>query len=282
MVGLRQGIQLYLDGTTDLSQRPRVTLSPGTEPAITRPSSVVSYCHQALVPALSWREPTDTESIMLWTKQIPTIPGTWIRVLRIPDTILAPFERMDINRITQKEDLAFFTDSLLYKQACMSVSDYLSSFLLSDQGFVVGGISANYPGLVTTTFHPIDNCFIGLHLDSWDNMPLDSRDKSTNRICINLTSEDRYFLFLNIGLREMAGMITAHSGQENREQRPGTAMGQEFMKRYPSYPVVRLRIAAKEAYIAPTENIVHDGCTLDRASIDLCLTMRGHFGAVQR
>jgi hypothetical protein len=53
------------------------------------------------------------------------------------------------------------------------------------------------------------------------------------------------------------------------------------MKYYPEYPVVKLRIAPREAYIAPTENMIHDGCTVDKNRPDLKLMFLGHFGICQ-
>ena len=36
----------------------------------------------------------------------------------------------------------------------------------------------------------------------------------------------------------------------------GLRLGEEFMRQQPNYPVVKLRVAPGEAYIAPTENII--------------------------
>ena len=47
------------------------------------------------------------------------------------------------------------------------------------------------------------------------------------------------------------------------------------MRAFPDYPVVRLTIRPGEAYIAPTENLIHDGSTLGMTSPDLALHMIG-------
>jgi hypothetical protein len=50
------------------------------------------------------------------------------------------------------------------------------------------------------------------------------------------------------------------------------------MQLYPTYPVVRLRIGPGEGYIAPTENVIHDGSTIGMTKWDLYLTMLDYFG----
>ncbi len=49
------------------------------------------------------------------------------------------------------------------------------------------------------------------------------------------------------------------------------------MKRYPDYPVIKVRVAPGEAYIAPTENMIHDGSTVGKQYPDIHLTLFGYF-----
>ena len=64
--------------------------------------------------------------------------------------------------------------------------------------------------------------------------------------------------------------------ETDKSNTPGTLV-LNFMRCFPDYPVIRLRIAPNEAYIAPTENIIHDGSTLGKMYFDICLTIRGKF-----
>jgi hypothetical protein len=56
-----------------------------------------------------------------------------------------------------------------------------------------------------------------------------------------------------------------------------SAIARDFMRAFPSYPAVRLRIRPGEAYIAPTENIAHDGSTIGMDAMDITLTVIGRF-----
>ena len=41
-------------------------------------------------------------------------------------------------------------------------------------------------------------------------------------------------------------------------------------------PIIRCRLAPGEAYVAPTENLVHDGSSVGQSDIDEQFTIRGH------
>jgi hypothetical protein len=51
-----------------------------------------------------------------------------------------------------------------------------------------------------------------------------------------------------------------------------------FLAQNPDYPVTRVRVDPGEAYIAPTENIIHDGSSLGQRFSDVHVTIRGYFG----
>jgi hypothetical protein len=49
------------------------------------------------------------------------------------------------------------------------------------------------------------------------------------------------------------------------------------MTQNPDYPVVKIKIAPLCAYIAPTENIIHDGYNPHSESLDVTGTFFGQF-----
>jgi hypothetical protein len=54
-------------------------------------------------------------------------------------------------------------------------------------------------------------------------------------------------------------------------------VGPAFMSRFPGYPIVRVRIGPGEAYIAPTDNVIHDASTIGSEGLSITLTLRGWF-----
>ena len=55
-----------------------------------------------------------------------------------------------------------------------------------------------------------------------------------------------------------------------------TVLARQFMEQFPDVPVIRCRLAPGEAYVAPTENLVHDGSSVGQSDIDEQFTIRGH------
>ena len=50
-----------------------------------------------------------------------------------------------------------------------------------------------------------------------------------------------------------------------------------FTREYPDYPLIIVKIKYGEAYLAPTEHIIHDGYSIGKHSLDLFLTYLGYF-----
>ena len=51
----------------------------------------------------------------------------------------------------------------------------------------------------------------------------------------------------------------------------------QFALSFPEYPVLRIKINPYEAYIAPTEFIIHDGSNINTKYPDINLVVRGYF-----
>jgi hypothetical protein len=133
------------------------------------------------------------------------------------------------------------------------------------------GFACYPPGFHTVTFDAAAERFIGLHIDDLDRQPIHTRENSTTRLCINLGECSRYLLFMNLSARSMARMLQDDAAMAMR----ATPLIHAFMRKFPDYPVARLAIRPGEAYLAPTENLIHDGSTLGMARQDLQVTVRG-------
>lgn len=113
---------------------------------------------------------------------------------------------------------------------------------------------------------------IGLHLDSWDRQPLTMRDECRNRICLNLGEGERHFIFLNKTVIELLRELELKSNKIG-----GTQLGRMFLMNNSSYPITKITVKPGEAYIAPTENIIHDGSNTNNSKPDITFTMLGNF-----
>jgi hypothetical protein len=138
------------------------------------------------------------------------------------------------------------------------------------------GPSRNPANLKTVTINHDIGRYNGLHVDNWDDSDLDSRHLATNRICVNIGQDDRYFLFLPLLLMDIASALAEEMGPDWEAPGRYTVVGRQFMERFPNVPVVRCRLAPGEAYVAPTENLVHDGSSVGQSDLDEQFTIRGH------
>ena len=136
--------------------------------------------------------------------------------------------------------------------------------------------AGNPANLKTVTYNQDTRQYNGLHVDNWDQLDLKSRHLATNRICVNIGQNDRYFLFLPFSLTDIARVLSDEMGSDWELPGRPTVIGRQFMEKYPEIPIVRCRLRPGEAYIAPTENLVHDGSSVGQGDIDRQFTIRGH------
>jgi hypothetical protein len=102
------------------------------------------------------------------------------------------------------------------------------------------------------------------------------RSLSKNRVCINIGTEDRFFLFVNLPLHAVFKFAEGSTYSASPKSL-AIDVCKMFMLKFPLYPVVKLKVSPGEAYLAPTENIIHDGCTVGQKIFDLHFTFLGRF-----
>lgn len=267
---IRRGVVLFLGGVDDCADR--VQLSSGTvAAAVAAPGTL--YKEGARVPRPAWRSLTVADREVLIAESCPRLHGSAMSVIRLPPELLDPFRSLRLAAaehrskdillpIARGEDCSLATDAIV---------DYLQKKFdrstPEDDCALKGGIEVHRPMLQTITADPATNALIGLHVDNFYDFAVSRRELSPNRVCVNLGSDDRFFLFLNIPLGRLCKLMNNESSGEK-----------EFMATFPSYPVVRVRIRPGEAYIAPTENILHDGSSIGRNTMDITFSVRGRFG----
>lgn len=89
------------------------------------------------------------------------------------------------------------------------------------------------------------------------------------RLSINLGLCDRFPLFVNLSLDQIAAMLAEQHVKYNSDI-PGThELRAAFFQTFPDYPGFKVRLRPGDAYIAPAENMVHDGCTEGQMSCDV-------------
>jgi len=245
----------------------RVYLSDGTTCLQQPEGDKAEYNQGAFLPRAPWRKPTEGESKHLWRKAAADV--AFVGVARIPNELLAALRKVVSE--TDKDALRQLEPRRI-REFIGRFVDYLRDRFAYKSEPINHGIHVHHPGLETVTVDSANRKFLGLHLDSWDRYPLDTRARSLNRICVNIGAEPRHFLFLNLPLMNIARVL-----EQQSPDRAFDSVGPAFMSRFPGYPIVRVRIAPGEAYIAPTDNLIHDASTFDSREPSVSLTLRGWF-----
>jgi len=134
------------------------------------------------------------------------------------------------------------------------------------------------PGMTNTTVNSMNGLRIGLHFDSWDQLPVESRWRGSNRICLNIGKGPRYLQFVPLSAFSIAERLAAVGHEDAITGPSGKTLdyARRFLATYGDIAVFRVSIFPGEAYIAPTENMIHDGSSEDSGSDDVTLTIRGH------
>jgi uncharacterized protein len=260
----------------------RIDVGTGT----TRPSVDLqewSYEEEAIVPHQNWRPLSPSERKVVVAPNPPKHTGMGIGITRIPQELLEPFQvlRSAADKTKREEELEPLLRSAGTAEGTRAIIRHVRQHFErpaahSDYDELSSGIAVKSPGLPTVTVESQTGKLIGLHVDDWYSLPLVRRHLSPNRICVNLGCEDRFFLFLNVPVAQMYRELK-RSGRKLRPDFGGTQIARTFMALYPSYPVLRLRISPGEAYIAPTENVVHDASSIEMSTMDVSLQIRGRF-----
>lgn len=242
----------------------RIRLSAGTRAATAfDDGGSPLYCSDAIVPVGPWRAPTkvnlssmDTHSADVRVDVRP-IPPEVTEVIRSIGgfEIEEPSQAARIMRERKRE-----LDAALIEA--------LRPYLLTSIGAQLLSISVRSPGLCTTTIDPRSNCRIGLHVDSWDRLPIDRRRQARLRFCANLGTQHRWLLFVP----QPVDVI----GRASPSAQPAF-VAREFLRLHSSNPTIAVRIDPGEAYLAPTERIIHDSSTHGTTAPDVSLTILGHF-----
>jgi len=250
----------------------RVFLSDGTTSLQQPDGDNAEYIPGAFLPKTPWRKPTDWESKRLWQNSGITNVD-FVGIAGIPNELLAALRKLVAD--THQTDALRQLDPRRIREFIGPLIDSLRDrFAYKSEPFN-HGIHVHRPGRETVTIDLATQKYLGLHLDSWERYSVEARARSLNRICVNIGAEPRHFLFVNLPLMNIARLL-AEESPENSD-RASESVGSAFMSRFPGYPIVKVRVAPGEAYIAPTDNVIHDASTVGSSSPSITLTLRGWF-----
>jgi hypothetical protein len=255
----------------------RLALSSGTQTV--NSVALSGYRNTAFVPRGPWRDPSSLERRLLLATEPPVNIGAHITLVRAPDEVLAQFDELR-HRVHHCGSVDEVRSVLLENPCaagCDAMMEFARTYLRSEQPLIeAGSIACKATGLPTSTTDDTGT-YVGLHLDNWYRAELRARENAPNRISINLGAEARYFLYINLPLAAIGALTVEQCPSDSRIHDTQHGLRAVFMSQFRSYPVVRIRLDPGEGYIAPTENLIHDGTTPGEQVSDVQYRVRGRF-----
>jgi hypothetical protein len=236
-VSLRDPVRLRVGRTLDLGV-PRFALSSGTRSVEDEEADARNFEHGAIIATEPWREVDLTDLAAV----VDTAP-VWDQA----GTVCI------LDFAGQLDGICLDAPPAELAQHCL---DIIETACDVTDPVMCHGVSRTPPGLVNATIDPATGKHPGLHVDSWDDLPTARRRESRNRISINLGVTDRYLLFLPMSLTDMVRLAGGSDAL------PYWKIGRRALEAGPSVPVVKCRLRPGEAYIAPTETLIHDASSL--------------------
>jgi hypothetical protein len=264
---LMEGIKIA-SSDSDINLKNRLFLSSGTEQAsVSTDCGSIPYCNNALVPRLPWRSLTSMEQQILFGTKLEKLESLYVSILNIPQNILDDLK--ELNKLEERRFLKDILQTERVKKGVALIHEYIETFRIQSAELSEYRIDWNEPKQMTVTVGRA-RCRVGLHIDN-------QRGSSLHRISLNLGSEPRYFLFINLSIDQLYRLVAETDGNSVSKTSGSSRICMAFMQIFPNYPVVKLRVNPGEAYIAPTEHITHDGCTEGTKDLDVFFTVRSIF-----
>ncbi|MBL6751720.1 MAG: hypothetical protein ISP90_14430 [Nevskia sp.] len=266
----------------------RLELSSGTRQAGADAELAPRYAESAFLPRPPWRRPGAAELAGLHFDSSPDAgpwrPGADVAILRIAADVFADFADM-LEQHGVRECPHRKTDGPIERHPRWAAN--LAALNACLAGLTSGRFNQIHyrtaePGQLTLTRDSYGaeasrQKRVGLHADHWDGLPLRHRHRGRNRICLNLGRQARYVLFINLPMMDLFRAAGLRDPEDIYTDFRGLRLGERFAKIRPDYPVIRLRLEPGEAYVLPTDNLIHDGSTEGSRYTDVTLTYLGTF-----
>jgi tryptophan 7-halogenase len=262
-------------GLAGLARDPqRLRIAGGTCSPAEAGLDASGYHDGARVPCPPWRPPTARELEILRAEPSRATAASVVGVFEVPADTLARFAKA-LPRVSHVDDELVVHGGA--EQALIDgAASELNALFSRDTGVPTHlGLLINRSGWATITGDKFDAKRIGLHFDSWSQLHLAQRNEAPNRVCVNLGTESRRLLFVNLSAARILQVLREH-GMDVATM-PPTDVARLFMRLCPDYPVVSVEVRPGEAYVAPTENIIHDGSSEGMRSADVTFTSIGRF-----
>ncbi len=252
---------------------------PGELPVLEYSIGVVSahgsdYEHRAFIARDDWKKLTAFNEEYFNIRQGVHAAYDSIAIFTVPQNLVTLL--LEVINI-QKNASDKIDEILTSVDECMATwLEHSTLWKIVMEGFKGHGFKIDHATKHSATREAKTGNFVGLHIDSWDQLSLGERHQSQNRLCINLGKGERALQFIPIQARQMKHNLSTLSSElgEHLQTITGKDSVLAYLEHFSETPVLRIKLKPGQAYIAPTENIIHDGCVMTDLQ-DKIYTYRG-------
>jgi len=282
---MKNNVKIYDNSDVIIDLYKRLEITNGVEPGVGYDIyNLRKYKDNAIKPKNNWRPLNEKELSLIMTKEKMVSTNNQIGIVKIPDDLLMKFKEVGFQNISDYKEFSnlFKEKSENLEEAMVLVTDFFS-YLIKDT-YSISNVellcfSYERPNLETIAYSQTTNEYFGLHFDSSVGNKIFERKNNPNRLSINIGSEPRYLIFTDIDMKQMYDMLLEKDSafKEEKEKLNDSALAYKFFETFPNYPVYRFMQKPYEAYIAPTDNVIHDGSTLGKKKPDMTIVFTGYF-----
>lgn len=248
----------------------RIHFSNGTTLANDNRYEINSY-----IPNLPWRSLSEDE--ILEMTNIDNIKEPYkevVTVFKFPSYLRDIFRKLEFYDATNNVDAR--NKIIKYENLIPEFDQSLNTFLGElDSGKKrhMLGIFVLPPNQPSVATRKETSRYLGLHFDDAKGLNIRELTNKSNRISFNLGQKKRYIWIIDKSLNK----IIEELEKSKVDYLNLKDVAEKYLKLNPNYPVTRISIHPNEAYIAPTDYILHDGSTEGIDTHDITFVVLGYF-----
>jgi len=196
---------------------------------------------------------------------------------KLSDNFILLLDKLNLKECEDINDvLSFFKENeSLSRQINNQITSFIeSTFFQHSYDIKFHTLAITSPGIRSINYIENKNGrreYTGLHFDRSEIQPFGSFHKSKQRICINL-GETRYVYFSPYSANE----ITSELYKKYKN-----VVFEDVLHLYKDHfskePIYIMAIPKGHFYIAPSDNVLHDGSSIYHNSYDVCAVFLGNF-----
>ncbi len=185
-----------------------------------------------------------------------------IHIYSVDSAIVSDFHREVYARLDylNQKDFMDFCEQTIRRLSFLLSADILSA-----------DVNILPPCLKSTAYNYYTDEYVGLHIDTHDEIENQQRKSAPQLLSINMGKANRFLHFVNLTYEKISALTESDQTASMKE------LVERFFRAYPRHEVYSIEIPPGHGYLARTQNIIHDGGTNSCGEEDISLFIGGNY-----